>query len=100
MSDSKGEPQRDFREAAALLADMVLHVEAVVARPGPNPLDSLRRHLDEVKGNLRRRGFTLVELYHFMYLYLGFSEAEMHAERRKYEQASARSIARENLSIS
>ena len=88
MSDSEEEPRRDFREAAALLADMVLHVEAIVAKPPPNPMDSLRRHLDEVKGNLRRCGFTLVELYHFMYLYLGFSEAEMHAERRKYELAT------------
>ena len=88
MSDSEEEPRRDFREAAALLADMVLHVEAIVAKPPPNPMDSLRRHLDEVKGNLRRCGFTLVELYHFMYLYLGFSEAETHAERRKYELAT------------
>ena len=88
MSDSEEEPRRDFREAAALLANMVLHVEAIVAKPPPNPMDSLRRHLDEVKGNLRRCGFTLVELYHFMYLYLGFSEAEMHAERRKYELAT------------
>ena len=88
MSDSEDEPRRDFREAAALLADMVLHVEAIVAKPPPNPMDSLRRHLNEVKGNLRRCGFTLVELYHFMYLYLGFSEAEMHAERRKYELAT------------
>ena len=88
MSDSEEEPRRDFREAAALLADMVLHVEAIVAKPPPKPMDSLRRHLDEVKGNLGRCGFTLVELYHFMYLYLGFSEAEMHAERRKYELAT------------
>ena len=88
MSDSEDEPRRDFREAAALLADMVLHVEAIVAKPPPKPMDSLRRHLDEVKGILGRCGFTLVELYHFMYLYLGFSEAEMHAERRKYELAT------------
>ena len=84
MSDSEEEP-RDFREAAALLADMVLQVEAIVDRPGPNPMDSLRRHLDEVKVDLRRCGFTLVELHHFLYLYLGFSEAEMHAERQQYE---------------
>ena len=58
MSDSDEEPRRDFREAAALLADMVLHVEAIVAKPPPNPLNSLRRHLDGVKGNLRRCGFT------------------------------------------
>ena len=85
MSDE--EPRRDFREAAALLADVVLHVEAIVAQPGSDPMSSIRRRLQDAKKDMERCGFTLVELYHFMYLYLGFSEAEMHAERRKYELA-------------
>ena len=87
MSDSEEEPRRDFREAAATLADMALWIEDVVARPGPNPLNSIRFRLEQCKEDLRRCGFTLVELYHFMYLYLGFSEAEMRVERLKYERA-------------
>ena len=88
MSDSDNEPSRDFREAAALLADTLLHIEAIVTNPGPDPMRAVRTRIQEAKEGVKRCGFTLVELYHYMYLYIGMTEAEMRIEMRKYEHVS------------
>ena len=87
MSDSEEEPSRDFREAAALLADMALHVKAIVDKPGPDPMKLIRSRLQDAEEDMRRCGLTLVEIYHVLCLYTGMSEEETHAERRKYERA-------------
>ena len=69
-----------------MLANMALFIEAIVDNPGPDPMKSARRRLQDAKADMKRCGFTLVELYHFLCLYNGMSEEEMHAERRKYER--------------
>ena len=81
---------RDFREAAALLADMALHLEVIVARPGSDPMSEVRMRLEDARKSVERCGFTLVELYHFLYLYIGMSEAEMRAELLRYERLERR----------
>ena len=88
MSDSDDEPRRDFREAAALLADTLLYIEAIVANPGPDPTRAMRTRNHKAKEDVKRCGFTLVDLYHYTYLYIGMTESEMRMEMRKYKQAS------------
>ena len=70
-----------------MLADMALHIEAIVAKPGPDPMRAARARLQNAQADMEHRGFTLSELYRYMYLYVGFTEEETCAERRRYEHA-------------
>ena len=72
MSDSD-EPRRDFREAAALLADTLLFIDAAIDWPEPDVFRTVRAQLRKVEKDMERCGFTLKELSRNLQLYLGTS---------------------------
>ena len=53
MSDSD-EPRRDFREAAALLADTLLFIDAAVDWPEPDVFRTVRAQLRKVEKDMER----------------------------------------------
>ena len=71
--ESDDEPRRDFREAAALLADTLLFIEAAVDWPEPDVIQTVRAQVRIASKAMKQCGFTLKELSRNLQLYLGTS---------------------------
>ena len=72
MTDSDG-PRRDFREAAALLAERLLFIQAAVDWPEPDVTQTVRAQVRIARKELKQCGFTLKELSRNLEVYMGTS---------------------------